>query len=156
MDTTTRFMVSSGYMRSRTIGSMVKVLKRGKFATGQQVRIITTDGLRGYPKMLKKSFGLKTHWNHKSPIVHNVVIASERGFNHPIERLHNSIRERTKVMRGFHGCMESASAIMKGYEIYYNFIRKHQGIDCRPYELAIPNLELGKNRWLDLIKMSKA
>jgi transposase-like protein len=155
MDTTTRFMVSSGYMRSRTIDSMVKVLKRGKFATQEQVKIITTDGLRGYPKMLKKSFGLKTHWNHKSPIVHNVVIASERGFNHYIERLHNSIRERTKVMRGFHGYMESASAIMNGYEIYYNFIRKHQGINCRPYELAIPELELGKNRWLDLIKLSK-
>ena len=27
--------------------------------------------------------------------------------------IHNSIRERTKVMRGFHGCMESASVIMK-------------------------------------------
>lgn len=55
-------------------------------------------------------------------------------------------------MRGFHGCLESASSILKGFEIYYNFIRKHQGIDCCPYELAIPNLELGKNRWLDLIK----
>jgi hypothetical protein len=58
--------------------------------------------------MLKKSFGLKTHWNHKSPIIHDVFIASEGGFNHPIERLHNTIRERTKVMRGFHGCIESA------------------------------------------------
>jgi hypothetical protein len=58
-------------------------------------------------------------------------------------------------MRGFHGCMESVSALMKSYENYYNFIRKHQGIGCRPYELAIPELELGKNRWLDLIKMSK-
>jgi hypothetical protein len=43
MDTTTRFMVSSGYMRSRTIDSMIKVLKRGKFATGEQVKVITTD-----------------------------------------------------------------------------------------------------------------
>lgn len=77
MDTTTRFMVSSGYMRSRTIDNMVKVLKRGKFATGEQVKIITTDGVKGYPKMLKKIFGLKTRWNHKSPIIHNVVIASE-------------------------------------------------------------------------------
>ncbi|MBI2106060.1 hypothetical protein HYT56_04455 [Candidatus Woesearchaeota archaeon] len=51
--------------------------------------------------------------------------------------------------------MESASTIMKGYEIYYNFIRKHQGINCCPYELAIPELEIGKNGWLDLIKMSK-
>lgn len=155
MDTTTRFMVSSGYMRSRTTENMVKVLKRGKSATGNQVKMITTDGLKGYPRILKKSFGLKTHWNHKNPIVHNIVIASERGFNHPIERLHNSIRERTKVMRGFHGSMFSASAIMKGYEIYYNFIRKHQGIGKYPYELALPDLKLSKNKWLDLIKLSK-
>ena len=52
-------------------------------------------------------------------------------------------------MRGFHGCIESAYAIMKGLEIYYNLIRKHQGIGCCPYELAIPQLELGKNKWLD-------
>ena len=58
-------------------------------------------------------------------------------------------------MRGFHGSLESARAIMKGYEIYYNFIRKHQGIGCCPYELTIPELELGKNRWLHLIKMGK-
>ncbi len=58
-------------------------------------------------------------------------------------------------MRGFHGCIGSASTIMKDYEIYYNFIRRHQGIGCCPYELAIPDLELGKNRWLDLIKLSK-
>ena len=58
-------------------------------------------------------------------------------------------------MRGFHGGVESAEAIMKGFEIFYNFIRKHQGINCCPYELAIPDLELGKNRWLDLIKMIK-
>ncbi len=77
--------------------------------------------------MLKKSFGLKTYWNHKIQIIYNVIIASEKGFNHPIEGLlHNSIRKRTKVMRGFHGCMGSAYVIMKGYEIYYNFIRKHK------------------------------
>jgi len=58
-------------------------------------------------------------------------------------------------MRGFHGCIESAYAIMKGLEIYYNLIRKHQGIGCCPYELAIPQLELGKNKWLDLIRLSK-
>ena len=85
-----------------------------------------------------------------------VVIASERGFNHPIERLHNTIRDRTKVMRGFHGCLESAYAIMKGLEINYNFNRKHLALDKKtPAEIAIPNLKLGKNKWLELIKLSK-
>ncbi len=85
-------------------------------------------------------------------ITHNIVIASERGFNHKIERLHNSIRERTKIFRGF-GALESARMIMKGYEIYYNFCRKHQALNKYPYELAT-DLELGKNKWLDLIRLS--
>jgi len=156
MDTETRFMVASDYMKSRTIENLTRVLKHGKFATGKQVKIVTTDGLQGYEKVLKKSFGLKTHWNHKSPIIHNVVIASERGFNHKIERLHNTIRDRTKIMRGFHGSLESAKAIMKGMEIYYNFVRRHQGIDGKtPSEEAIPELYLSTNKWLSLIKLSK-
>jgi putative transposase len=155
MDTKTRFVVSSGYMKSRTIEKLSEVLRKARITTGDKVRVVTTDGLRGYPRVLKKTFGLKSHWNHKSKIIHNVVIADERGFNHKIERLHNSIRERTKIFRGFHGPINSASAIMKGYEIFYNFIRKHQALKKCPYELAIPSLTLGTNKWLDLIKLAK-
>jgi len=157
MDTETRYMVSSDFMRSRTIENLTKVLKLAKRKTGEQVKIVTTDGLGGYPRVLKKAFGLQSPYNirskTKSKIIHNIVIASERGFNHKIERLHNSIRERTKIFRGF-GEIESARLIMKGYEIYYNFCRKHQAIDKYPYELAT-DLELGKNKWLDLIRLSK-
>tara|TARA_Y100000034_G_scaffold131104_1_gene191089 strand:- start:2673 stop:3554 length:882 start_codon:yes stop_codon:yes gene_type:complete len=153
MDTKTRYIVSFDLMRSRTIENMTNVLANAKKKTGIQIKTVTTDGLQGYSRILKRSFGLKTHWNHKSPIKHNIVIASKRGFNHKIERLHNSIRERTKIFRGF-GNLESARAIMKGYEIYYNFCRKHQALNKYPYELAT-DLDLGKNKWLDLIMLSK-
>ena len=44
---------------------------------------------------------------------------------------------------------------MKGIEIYYNFIRKHQGIDSKtPSEEAIPELSLSTNKWLGLIKLA--
>jgi len=36
-------------------------------------------------------------------------------------------------------CLGSSEEIMKGYEIFYNFIRKHQEIKKCPSELAIPN-----------------
>ena len=77
------------------------------------------------------------------------------------ERLHNNVRARTKTMRGFHGSISSANAIMKGYEIYYNFITKQQAIKCRPYELALADedtrefLKELKNRWLGLIYLTK-
>lgn len=102
-------------------------------------------------KNLKKTFGLN-NLKGRSKIKHKVVIANERGFNHKIERLHNTIRERTKTMRQFKN-MESAKLIMKGFEIHYNFVRKHQAIKKYPYELAT-NLILGKNKWLDLIRLS--
>ena len=156
MDTETRFMVASDYMKSRTIDNLTRVLKHGKFATGEQVKVITTDGLKGYPRVLRKAFGVNNKFKINPKIQHNIVIASERGFNHKIERLHNSIRDRTKIIRGFHGSLESARAIMKGYEIYYNFVRKHKGIDNKtPQEEAIPELTLSTNKWLSLIKLSK-
>ena len=59
-------------------------------------------------------------------------------------------------MCGFHGSLESAHAIMKGLEINYNYIRKHMALGKKtPSEVAIPQLELGINKWLDLIKLSK-
>jgi len=49
-----------------------------------------------------------------------------------------------------------AQAIMKGLEINYNFNRKHMSLGKKTHaEVAIPQLELGKNKGLDLIKMSK-
>lgn len=156
MDTTTRYVVASDYMKSRTIENLTRVLKKGKLATGEQIKVVTTDGLKGYPRVLRKAFGVNNKFKINPKVQHNIVIASERGFNHKIERLHNSIRDRTKIMRGFHGSLESARAIMKGYEIYYNFIRKHQGIDNKtPSEEAMPELTLSKNKWLSLIKLSR-
>jgi hypothetical protein len=59
-------------------------------------------------------------------------------------------------MRGFHGSLESARAVMKGMEIYYNYVRKHQGIANKtPQEEAIPTLNLGINKWLGLIRLSR-
>ncbi|MEM4137713.1 MAG: DDE-type integrase/transposase/recombinase [Candidatus Anstonellaceae archaeon] len=154
MDTETRFMVASDYMESRTIENLIRVLRKAKLTTNGNVKIITTDGLQGYPRVLRKVFGLN-RIEGKSKIIHNVVIADERGFIHKIERLHNTIRDRTKIMRGFHGSLESAKAIMKGFEIYYNFIRKHQGIGKTPAEEGMPELILSTNKWLSLIRLSK-
>ena len=117
---------------------------------------VPSSFLRASLYIVKKNWGYNNKLG-KYNIEHNVVNASKgEGFNIMIKRLHNNIRQRTKTFKGFHGCLESARAIMKGFEIYYNFITKHQAINKCPYELAIPNLKLNsENKWLDLIKLSK-
>jgi transposase-like protein len=157
IDTKTRFMVSSNYVQSRNMNELKQVLRLAKKKTEQQVKTITTDGYMAYPQALRKSFGLNKK-TAQSKIKHKQVNASAgEGFNIMIERLHNSVRQLTQNFRGFHGCLESAQNIMKGYEIYYNFCRKHQGINKNPYELAIPKLKEKlsvPNKWLALIELA--
>ena len=158
IDPETRFLISSEFSKKRGRRDIKAVISRIKDKTENQIQIVTTDGLNAYPKIIKSVWGYNNKLG-KHNVIHNKVLASEgEGFNHPIERLHNSVRARTKVMRGFHGSINSANAILKGYEVYYNFITKHQAVKCSPFELAIPELkeELKdvKNRWLALIKLS--
>ena len=154
IDPRTKFMVSSEYSKSRGKAEIKKIVQDIKKRTSN-IKIITTDGFNTYRNVIKKTFGYNNKLG-KYSVHHNRVVASnDEGFNYPIERLHNSIRARTKIMRGFHGSIESANAILKGFSVYYNFITKHQSLNKCPYELAT-DLKLKKeNKWLELINLSR-
>ncbi len=156
IDTTTRFMVSSNFTEKREQVELKKVLLLAKKKTGEQIKICTTDGYTAYSKAIKRTWGYDNK-KGKHNVRHNKVTQlKNEGFNHKIERLHNNIRQRTKTFRGFKN-IDSANAIMKGWEVYYNFIMKHQAINCCPYELACPQLKDKlnvPNKWLALIEMN--
>lgn len=150
----TKFMIASNYVKSRSMEEIKSVIKDIKTKTDVQVKVITSDGWLAYPDAIKKVYGFSNK-THSVNVAHNIVTASKgEGFNHPIERLHNNLRARTKTMRGFHGSVESANAILKGFEVYYNFITKHQTINKCPYELATDLKLNGENKWLELINLS--
>ena len=158
IDPRSKFLGSSEYCKNRSIKEIKKVITRIRDRTENQVKVLTTDGLNAYVNVVKSVWGYDNRLK-KYNIIHNRVNASKgQGFNHPIERLHNHIRARTKVMRGFHGSINSANSVLKGFEIYYNFITRHQTLNKSPFEIAIPELALTlkdeKNRWLGLIRLS--
>ena len=154
IDTKTRFLVSAEYVKSRGKTEITYAFKETKQRTRNHILICTTDGLLTYPDVIKKVWGYQALRTKK--VIHNRVNASQgEGFNIYIERLHNSLRQRTESFRGFHGSLESANLIMKGLVIFYNFIRKHQSIKCCPYQLATDLKLNSNNKWLELIGMSK-
>jgi len=154
IDTQTRFMVSSGFKKHRDLKEVKDVLGRAKYKTENQFEIITSDGWLAYPTAIQKVWGFSNK-THRVNVFHNQVNASQgEGFNYKIERLHNSVRHRIKTFRGFHGSTESANSIMKGYEIYYNFIRKHLALGKTPSELATDVKLKDNNKWLELIKLA--
>lgn len=155
IDSKTRFMVSSAFTQKRDLKEIKQVLSVAKKKTENQFEIITSDGWRAYPDAIRKVWGFKNRQHFDTKVIHNKVKASKgEGFNILIERLHNNLRHRTKTFRGFHGSVESANTIMKGWAIYYNFITKHQAIKCCPYQLATDLKLNSENKWLELINMS--
>lgn len=157
IDTETRFLVLSKYVKNRTPEELKIFYREVKKKTGNQTKIISTDGLKIYRKALKRTFGLRTFRERETPtseIIHRVVKSDSGKFNYKIERFHSTLRERTKIMRGFHGCISSAQTLLKGFEIYYNYVREHTSLKgLSPSELAIPDLKFkDNNRWLELIE----
>ncbi len=147
MDMEKRYIIASDYFYSRSEEALLSVLKQVAEKATTIPTDIYTDGLMVYPEVIRKAYYSK---RLTQPIIQHVTKSKSGKFNWKIERLHENIRERTKIIRQFKS-LESARAIMKGWEIFYNFCRKHQGINKCPYELAT-DLRLGENKWLDLIK----
>ena len=154
IDMDSRYIVASDYAKDRTTPTLNKVYKNAKRKVGNQVKVISTDGLVGYPRVIKKTFGYNPHATRNPKVIHQVIKSDSGGFNYKIERFHNTLRERTKVMRGFHGCITSAQTLLKGFEIYYNWVRNHQSLESStPSDVAVPTIQLqDKNRWLELIQ----
>jgi transposase-like protein len=154
IDTETRYMVSSKFAKSRTSKEIKSVLKLAKNKTGNQIKIVTSDGYNAYIEAVR-FMGVDKRFSKNPKVTHKVVTQlKNEGFNIKIERLHNSVRHRIKTFRGFHGSPESANSILKGWEIYYNFIRKHQALNKCPYELATDIKLENPNKWLELIQLS--
>ncbi|MFH0831897.1 MAG: DDE-type integrase/transposase/recombinase [archaeon] len=157
IDVKTRFMINSAYVKSRSQNNLKKVLSNIKDKTGEQVKIVTTDGFLAYENAVKKTFGYDNR-TRKYKIEHKIVTQRKNeGFNIWVERMHNTIRQRTTGFRGMHGSVESAYAIMKSIEIFYNFVKPHEALKGKtPSELAIPELKFQTpNRWLELINLAQ-
>lgn len=108
---------------------------------------VVTDGLRACQDAITKEF-----FTLKSPRTEHVRVPNirDRSNNNMVERLHGTIRQRNKVMRGLDD-EATAQTMMDGLRIYYNFIRPHIALNGKtPAQKA--NIESDEAQWMVLIK----
>jgi hypothetical protein len=66
--------------------------------------------------------------------------------------MNGEIRDGEKVMRGLE---KKDTPILKGEQIYHNYIKPHEGLEGRtPAEAAGIKVK-GKNKWLTIIQNAK-
>ena len=148
MDSQTRFLIANLVTKKREVEDAQGVFKEAR--QSGKPELLITDGLQSYHKAFNKEF----YDIHKTSEHVRAEGLTARSNNNKVERLHNTIRERTKVMRGLHND-KTATAFNDGFKAYYNFIRPHQALNGKtPAEAAGINLKLGKEKWLDIIRNS--
>jgi putative transposase len=149
IDDTTRFWISTMVSQRREAADAAAVFMDSKNKTNHTKTIIH-DGLKSYDEAFQKEY-----FTLKKPRVKNVRSVSVRhgGLNSKVERLHGTIREREKVMRGMQ-TRQTAQQIVEAMRINYNFVREHQTIGKTPAEQAGIKLELGQNKIENLIRLA--
>jgi transposase-like protein len=114
-----------------------------------RLMVVVTDGLRAYQDAITKEFFIV-----RVPRTEHVRIPNikDRSNNNMVERLHGSIRQRNKVMRGLDD-EETAQTMMDGFRVYYNFMRPHMALDgITPAQKAQIADDSTPENWLSLIK----
>ena len=143
IDTKTRFLVASHMSHSRTVKDAEALMKQAYKRTGKIPRIIFTDKLQAYLDGIELTFGADTEHRQGSPF----DIENNTNF---IERMHGTIKSRTKVMRGLH-TEESAWLFMDGWLVHYNFFRPHMSLrDRTPAQVA--GIRFPFRNWKDVVE----
>lgn len=152
IDHTSRFLVATHYSTQRSIESAEILFRKAK-KRADEPEYVVTDGLPAYANIVNKIWYKNTYSKHEKN--KHIRITERNDYrNNIIERIQGTIRERIKVMRGFHN-PQSAELILNLFVIWYNFLRIHQGIGMTPAEKVGIELNLGKDKWLNLIYGSK-
>jgi len=148
IDYKTKFLVNDHLSKIREDKEAVKFLQKVKLASPELPKEIHTDCSYDYPPAFRKVFPRKK--------IHIQFPAWKKRFkNNPIERLHNTLKQRYKTFRGFDN-FESSRKFFDFYKAYYNFVRKHTTIGfITPAQATNISLNLGRNRMRSLIELSQ-
>ena len=149
MDDETRYWIAQEVAESKYKHDARKLFQLAKKVTGTKPMTLVTDGLRAYQDAYKKEF--RTLRKPRTEHIRHIKIQGDRN-NNKMERLNGEIRDREKVMRGL---KKKDTPILKGYQIFHNYIRPHEGLDGKtPAEACGIKVE-GKNKWLTIIQNAK-
>jgi transposase-like protein len=146
IDEDTKFLVASHVSGTRTLEDTIEVFKRGYEQSKVRPRAVFVDGSFVYEKAFNKVFYTMKK-DTRPELVQRVGIRA-RETNNIVERMHGTVKDRTRVMRGLKS-FESTKSILEGFAIHYNYVRPHQSLNGKtPAQAARTQ---APNSWKGLI-----
>jgi putative transposase len=148
MDDETRFWIAQQIADTKYTADVKPLLNKGKEVTGKRPLTLISDGAPNYHEAYNKElFTLK---NPRTKHIRHIRFKGDHN-NNKMERMNGEVRDREKTMRGL---KKTDTSILKGYQIYHNFIREHEGLEGKtPAEVSGIEIK-GENKWITLIQNS--
>lgn len=149
MDDETRYWIAQEVADGKQTHDASYVFHEAKEIAGKIPETLITDGLHSYKEAFRKEFLTTT--TPKSQHISAIKLSGKAhtANNNKMERINGEIRDREKTMRGL---KKKDTAILKGMQVYHNYIRPHEGLEGKtPAEACGIELK-GENKWITLIQ----
>jgi transposase-like protein len=150
IDEDTRFIVAHLLTESRTSENARTVFKQA--LEKQRPTMLFTDGSFAYDDAFNKVY--YSHYKTERVEWIRRVGIRARKTNNIVERLHGTLKDRLKPMRGLKND-KRATTLLNGYITNYNFCKKHQSINMTPAEAAGINVK-GWKQLIEAAQIQKA
>jgi transposase-like protein len=130
-DDETRYWLAQEVADTKYVHDARTLFAKSKEVAGKRPLTLITDGAPNYMKAFNKEF-----YTLRPPYSVHVrdIRLGGRIHNNKMERMNGEVRDSEKVMRGL---KRMDTPILKGTQIYHNFIKPHEGLRWRtPAEAA--------------------
>ena len=116
MDDETRFWISQMVADHKGTSDVRPMYQDAMKLTGKKPKVFISDGAKNFHQAWKKEFYSN---RQDSKHIRHITLRGDHN-NNKMERLNGETRDREKVMRGL---KVKETPILKGYQIYHNFVR---------------------------------
>ena len=145
IDEKTRYLLASRLSESRTTKDAALVMNEAKKRAGKLPKRIITDKLAAYVDGIEYVFGADTEHIQSKPF-------TDVNSTNIIERFQGTLKDRTKVVRGFKN-MDTARLFTEAWLVHYNFFKEHSTLGDVP-----PAVKMGATPikdWTEVISGTK-
>jgi putative transposase len=146
IDADTRFLLASRITTTRSTQDARQLMESAAKRANKGPTSVVTDKLAAYIDGVELAFGSDARHRQGSPfnIEHSTAL---------IERFHNTLKDRTKVMRDLRD-KHTLKRFTDGWLVYYNFFRPNMALGNKtPAEAA--GLKYENHNWADVVGVKK-
>jgi len=146
IDEKTRYLLASRLAQSRTIKEAALVMNEARRTAGKSPKRIITDRLAAYIDGIEYVFGGSAKHVQSKPF-------TDVDSTNIIERFQGTLKDRTKIMRGFKN-LKTAELLTDAWLIHYNFFKEHESLGNIPPAQKMGLITPFKN-WAEVVSPVK-